>query len=210
MKNIVLLLSICLCSVVSGQVSVNNYSLVLPGKKVAYRNFNNELEITGLNINESTAIMSRNEKLNRYDSTFIYIPMFPADYDTLRIFNDGEEVGEVVFKIETLKQPKVYFGEVRGNKVKLDYLLSNPGLHISYEPQYAIPNYYVSACEMIIRKAGKKGKEMMIYGNAFSPKQLKTLGKLSPGDVLEFKTAMLSDFLDYNAEIGADFSLTVE
>lgn len=210
MRNAVLMLSVFFCAAAFGQISVRNNSLVLPDKKVAYRNFNNELEITGMEVDASTVIISRGEKLNRYDDVFAYIPMFPVESDTLRIFSDGEEVGEIVVKIEALISPRVYFGELRKATVKLDYLLSNPGLHLSYEPQYAIPNYYVSGCEIIIRKGGKKGKEMIVHGNAFSPKQLKTLSKLVSGDVLEFKRAQISDFLGYNEEINANFELTVE
>lgn len=211
MKSLITLLSVFLyCTVLFGQVGIKNNSLLTPEKQIAYRNFNNELEITGIDVNASTVIISRNEKLTRYNTIFAYIPMFPVDSDTLLIFSDGEKVGEVVLKLEVLQSPKIYFGEVRAKTVKLGYLLTNPGLQTSYEPQLALPDYYVAGCELIIYRDGKKKNETIIHGNAFSPKQEKMLGKLKAGDILHFRTALITNFIGDDKEIDADVKLILE
>lgn len=210
MKNLIAFFSVLSCATLFGQIGIKNNSLLIPEKQIAYRNFNNELEITGIDLNTSTIIMSRNEKLTRFNTIFIYIPMFPIDSDTLRIFSDGNKVGEVVLKLEVLESPKIYFGEERGETVKLDYLLTNPGLQTSYEPQLALPDYYVAGCELIIYRNGKKKNETIIHGNAFSPKQEKMLAKLRGGDVLHFRTALITNFLGDDKEVEADVKLILE
>jgi hypothetical protein len=182
------------------QVDLLNTSLTVSTKKIAYIAYNNELKINGLNIDASTYILSRGERLNRYDSIFAYIPMLPIETDTLTIVHQGKEAAKIVYSIEHLLEPKIVFGDIKGSEVSVEELLENPGLHVSYEPQYAIANYYVSACELIITPLGKKSKTMIIYGNAFSPKQLKTISKLKPGDRLLFNQGVISDFLQYNEE----------
>lgn len=210
MKSLIAFFSVLSCAALFGQVGVKNNSLLTPEKQIAYRNFNNELEITGIDVNASTFIMSRNEKLTRYNTIFAYIPMFPVDSDTLQIFSDGEKVGEVILKLEVLQPPKIYFGEVREKNVKLEYLLTNPGLQTSYEPQLALPDYYVAGCELIIYRDGKKKNTTIIHGNAFSPKQEKMLEKLKAGDVLHFKTAFITNFLGDDKETEADIRLILE
>jgi hypothetical protein len=210
MKNLVVIFSVFCGTVTFGQITIKNNSLLIPEKQIAYRNFNNQLELTGVNADSSIIVMSRNEKLTRFNTTFAYIPMFPIDSDTLRIFKNREKIGEVVVKLEVLQSPKINFGEVREGVVKQEYLLTNPGLQTSYEPQLAIPDYYVVGCELIIYRDGKKKNSTIIHGNAFSPKQEKMLGKLKAGDVLHFTTALITNFLGDDREIEADVKLTLE
>lgn len=212
MKYIALVVSFYFSCIVFGQVQVtiNNNSLFKPSANVAYRNYANDLQLVGIEINETTTIMSGDEKINRFDDLFVYVPMKSITSDTLMILHNGEQVGEVVMKIEVLKAPKVFFGEIKDNKVSMDYLLSNPGLHISYEPQYALPNLYVSNALLILKQKGKKDVQVVINGNAFSPKQIKRLSKLKSGDSLYFKEAILSDFLGSNDLIEANLTLVIE
>lgn len=210
MKYFVFIFSICFGFGVFGQIKINNNSLYKPSENIAYLNFANDLQIVGLELNASTSIMVGDEKINRFDDLFVYAPLVKKNTDTLRVLHNGEQVGEVVMKLETLKTPKVIFGETTGKTVTLDYVLSNPGLHISYAPQLVMPTSYISGCEMIIKKKDKKEVVSIVHGNAFSPKQIKQLSKLVAGDSIEFRGALLSDLIGNDEEINADLILVIE
>lgn len=209
MKNFLFIVPFLVCFTIFGQVQLYNTSLYQSNELIAYRNFSNNLELGGIAINSSTKIMKNNESLTRFDSIFVYAPMGNQTIDTLKVFQDEKLMGEFIMKVETLKTPKIYFGEYRSGEIKLDYILTNPGLHLSYEPQLLIPTFYVNACEMYISKNGKKESLEMVYGNAFSEKQIKKLSKLKSGDKIRFKTALLSDFQGGEDYWEADIQLTV-
>lgn len=91
-----------------------------------------------------------------------------------------------------LEEPKVYFGDLRDSIITREYLLSNPGLIVSYDPAQEIPFSYVSSCELAIIKEKGDQDDMTIYGNAFSDKQLRKLNRLKAGNILLFKSASIS------------------
>lgn len=196
MRHFVFLITVFFHLVSFSQIDILNHSLMRPQEKIAYSNFFNELEIKGMDMNPSVVVISNNALISIQNYSFFYSPHDSIEYDTLKVLNGNNQVGEVVMKIESLNLPKVYLGDLKGTVVKREYLLSNPGLQVTYEPQLFIPHFYVVWCEMSIIKPGKKEMEMIINGNAFSDKQLKQLSKLKAGDVLQFKTVRFSEAID--------------
>lgn len=201
-----ILLFLCFSSA-SAQIDVRNYSLIQPYENIAYRGVLNLIDVVGFESHE-TLLVSNSDTMQKVNGFFSYVPLSNFGIDTLEFFVDGKFWTMILFELETLENPTVNFGEKKnGSHIQYDYLLSNPGLQVSYSPQLYIPDFYVTSCELIITKFTKKGEKemkMQINGNAFSDSQLKKLRKLNSRATLWFKSIALST---ENEEFEVDLKL---
>lgn len=209
MKYIIALIALALTTTTIAQVKIYNTSIIKPAANHAYAFYTNELILKGITLNGTTEVYAGIEKLTRLDSVFIYNPG-KVGVDTIKVLQNGKQVANFAFQVEKLGSPKIVFGEGYTRSITLDYLLLNPGLQLTYLPQLAIPNLYVSGSSLLVQRNGKKVYETMIYGNAFSEKQINKLAKLQSGDVLTFGLSNLSDFMNTTSLINANLVLTIE
>ena len=185
---------------------------------IAYRYFENRLEVMGETIDSTFQLFSIEGEVWRMDNVFLYNPKSKITHDTLSLRRNGNNLGEFVFQIENLKDPKVFLGELRDSVVSKQFLLSNPVLILTHEPQLAKPCSIIIAFSASIVKANNdeidlmdesftkwvgwsdkrierywKRKGALSFGRSkFSKNQLKKIRRMRVGDVLWIKTATLS------------------
>ncbi|MEN9401213.1 MAG: hypothetical protein RL632_2316 [Bacteroidota bacterium] len=200
------------------QIELLNNSLINPEAKIAYRGFDNRIVISGINVDSNTIIISSTDTLLRFNQEFIYFPKIKKEKDILTVVSNGIQLHQSIYSLERLQDPKIHFGIVRDTIVSRKYLLCNPGLILTYEPQIAKFNAYVASFEAsIIKNNGNeidlyditkdklpywsdekidryvlKNDRMFYGGEKFTKKQLKKLKRMKIGDIIWFKTVILN------------------
>lgn len=115
----------------SAEVEIVNAEMMDPSEKVAFRWHYNRLEVKGLDFHTNFIVTTSRDTLrNDYSNTFGYIAP-TSKTDTIRVVLNGKIIHEEVFEIWNMPKPAVRFGYISENQdVSLQYILSNPGLHV--------------------------------------------------------------------------------
>lgn len=236
MKSILITYFIFIISVSFSQIQLKNESLIEPKAKIVYRHYVNKITISGVAFDSTIFIVTHSDTLRLKYGSFFYMPKGSnLDNDTLKLFFNGKLIAQDVFQIKNLGRPDVYFGSLRDTLVTKKYLLSNPGLILSYEPELAIVCESIEEFEaFIIKKNGKKIElfdksinewvgwseekqdkyyekhgSFILGSNKFTKKQLNMLKAIKTGDKIWFKTVVFSCSSCISRRVDLDFILTI-
>ena len=214
-----LIIIVCIAyNTVLCQIDIKNESLLYPDEKIAYLGYDNSLALTGFASDSTTIIITKSDTIikSKDYNKFFYRPIVQKDKDTLYLYSNNKLVQQFVYSLELLSKPKIYFGAIRDTLVTKEYLLTNPGLIVTFEPQIAKSDYSVRSFEVSIIKSNGKETEITedfdnyewedwsdtkikrevkkrgipMYGaSIFSNAQLKHLKRKNKGDIIWFKSA---------------------
>jgi hypothetical protein len=214
MRLFVFIFLLLLGSQASGQIDVVNKSISQPEIKRLYRFHANEIQINGIKTDSSFLIMVGRDTLNFFNNKYHYQPYSRNKQDTFRIYDNGKSVYEEIFEIKGLPILKAYYGTIRDTLISKRYLLTNPELVLSYEPEiYITCSRIISFDASIIKRNGqeellsenlllkdnlsekeliKRIKRGYEGGNTFSKKQLRRIKRMKKGETIWFKYATFS------------------
>lgn len=169
------------------QIKVTNESLIYPEKRILYLGVENSIEVNGADSLELIIVDSRKDTVQNLGTTFFYKPRRDDGFDTLTILYNGKVLDTAIFKVKVLSKAQVYFGETRDTTVSMDYILSNPGLQISFYP--SILKCWMNINQYDASLIKKNGDEIPLtgVGSKFSNENLKILEGAEHGDALFIK-----------------------
>ena len=238
MKFISLFMISLFSNLIFSQINLENNSLIFPEQQIAYIGLDNHLELDGFEPDYTTYLIVGQDTIRRSSNfrEFYYKPRSKTKdtlLDTLLLYSNNKIVDTFVYKLEYLGKPKVVFGEKRDSTVTKEYLLSNPGLTITYEPQ--ILKSYFSIVEFEASIIKSNGEEINISKDwseetenefnknnenlesstfelsKFNKAQLAILETTKPGDIIWFKTVVYRspDSVRVKRSIDLKFIITV-
>ncbi len=204
----------------TSQVELLNSSLIEPSVPIAYKWYDNKLQLNiGISIDSVLIIDSDLDTLKNLSDFIRYIPKnVDRMLDTLRVFQNGVLLTEKVYSLKNLGPPSVFLGSIRDSFVTKEQLLENQGLITSYEPQLAKSCTRINCFKsFIIKRDGKvrllksKKTRNSVYddkkyffivrkdrycqdksiGNKFDKRQLKKINRMRKGDVLFIESVVV-------------------
>lgn len=164
-----------------GQIEILNNSLIDPHEKILYC-ATNRLEVIGLEMDSTFLVLRNADTLIHYENEFNYYCYSSRKYDTITISKNDSILHRAIFQVKMLPRPSIYLGVVRDTFVARSYLLSNPGLILTYDSTSYIPCSNIQNFEAVI--VNKKGKEkelknIFLYEKRWSDEEIdKTIKKL--------------------------------
>jgi hypothetical protein len=169
------------------QIKITNESLVYPEKRILYLGVVNSIEVNDADSLELTIVDSGKDTVQSSGTTFFYKPKREDEFDTLTLLYKGKVIDTAIFKVKVLNKAQVFLGDTRDTTVSKDYILSNPGLRISFYPSILECWMYINQYDASLIK--KNGDEIPLtgVGSKFSNENLKILEEAEHGDELFIK-----------------------
>src|SRR6218665_1440326 len=138
MKNFIFILFCCPYSSFA-QTEIINTSLTIPTADIAYRFYENMFQVQHSEKDSTIILLSNNDTLQRFGFDF-YTYLYNGSenkIDTILALRNDEIISQKIVRIENLKIPKIFLGDLRDSLVTKNQLFANPGLIVTFEPQLA-------------------------------------------------------------------------
>lgn len=185
---------------VFSQIDLKNISLTDSNLAILYSRINNEIEITGLEIDSTIILMYSNGKAEKStkNNVFIVKPSYYPRTDTLSIYKNNQLVFTEIFEIRRIRDPQSYIGNKNQGKITIKEIISNPEL-IAYSPD-CYYKFNIQVISFVVSLPDRSSDSLKIIeikstSNKLSEKQIEKIKKLKDGDGITFQyiTAQGSD-----------------